>query len=81
MRPEANQSEDSGFCLLLDEHQVRPEVAVAKIGSRSAQRVVMVTGFEGDVGGMGGYHRSQAVVEVVAMAAARLPPVVALELT
>ena len=79
MRPDADEPQRPGIGLLVDEHQIRSDVAVTEIGPRAAERMVLVAGFQRSIGGKGLYDRRQSFIEVCAVAATGLPPVVTLE--
>ena len=53
VRPDADQTEGFGIGLLVDEHEVRPNVAIAEVGPRAAERMVTVAGFQRRIDGKG----------------------------
>ena len=79
VRPEADKLKRSVIGLLLDQHEVRPDVAVAEVAPGTAQRVVVVVGNEGNVVGEGVHDDGEPPIEVVTATTPALASVVALE--
>ena len=65
--------------LVVDEHQIRPDVTVTEVGPRTAERMDMVAGFQRGVAGEGLYDHRQSFIKVCAVTAAGLSFVVTLE--
>lgn len=79
VRPDAHESERRRVRLLVDEHEIRPDMAVAELLPGAAQRVVVVVRVEGNVVGEGVHDDGKALIEVLPVAASGLAPVVPFE--
>ena len=81
MRSETDQAQDLVVWLLVDQDQIRPHVAVAKVTPRAAQRMVVVACVEQNVVGKRVHDDREPFIEIVPVAAAGFASVVALEPT
>ena len=79
MRLDADEPERSGIRLLVDEHQIRSDVAVTEVRPRTAERMIMVERLQRGIGGEGVYDRRQTFVQIAAVTAAGFTAIVALE--
>lgn len=79
MRSEADEPKHLVMGLFVDQHEVGPDMAVAEVAPRAAQRVVVVSRVEGDIVGEGVHNDGEPFIEVVSVATSGLASVIASE--
>ena len=78
VRAEANELESLAVGFAIDEHEIRPNMAVTKVFPPAGERMIVKTRRRRLVGGQHGDHFAEQVVQLSAVSAGLRTPVIPL---